>query len=69
MNNQTPPKIKVVVLGASSVGKSTLAVYFTNGGTYVEKLQSTLGSAFLQKRQTIPNTNQEIDLQIWDVIS
>ena len=58
-----PNIIKVVLLGSSGVGKSSLIYrYVTNG--WDENVQATLGAAFMDKQVTYRDRN--FKFQIWD---
>jgi len=54
---------KLVLLGDSSVGKSSLASYFISKQFY-EFQEPTIGAAFISKQITIENKN--INVEIWD---
>jgi small GTP-binding protein len=54
---------KVVMLGSSTVGKSSIVTMLTRG-TFSETCASTIGAAFLSK--TISINGNEVKLQIWD---
>ena len=55
-------KIKLVMLGESFVGKSSLVFRFIRGDFC--ELQETIGAAFLTKNMIIGDTI--IEFQIWD---
>ncbi|KAK4495859.1 hypothetical protein PRZ48_013127 [Zasmidium cellare] len=70
MTHHHPPpplEAKLVILGAQSVGKTTLVHRFVHQ-TYIppSKAQSTVGASFLTTRVTDPETATTIRLQIWD---
>ncbi|KAJ3429294.1 ras-related protein rab-5c [Anaeramoeba flamelloides] len=54
---------KIVFLGESAVGKSSLVIRFVNG-KFSPSQEPTVGAAFLTKKITIKNVNYK--LQIWD---
>ena len=54
---------KVVMLGSTTVGKSSIVTKLTRG-TFSEATASTIGAAFLSK--TINIGDQEVKMQIWD---
>ena len=54
---------KLVLLGDSSVGKSSLASYFISKQFY-EFQEPTIGAAFISKQITIEN--KTINIEIWD---
>ena len=54
---------KVVLLGESAVGKTSLATRFVNN-QFSEFEESTIGAAFLSKALTI--NNKTIKFEIWD---
>jgi len=59
-----PSQFKMVLLGESSVGKSSLALRFAKG-QYHDNAESTIGAAFLTHTiQTDPDTSVKIEL--WD---
>ncbi|KAJ3425698.1 ras and ef-hand domain-containing protein [Anaeramoeba flamelloides] len=60
MESQT---FKVILLGDSSVGKSSIVINFCED-TFSTSIESTIGAAYILK--TINNGNKEIKLQIWD---
>lgn len=65
-NGQTPGKIcqfKLVLLGESSVGKSSLVLRFVKG-QFHEYQESTIGAAFLT--QTIHLNDVAVKFEIWD---
>eukprot|EP00292_Cryptomonas_paramecium_P022923 CAMPEP_0113709856 /NCGR_PEP_ID=MMETSP0038_2-20120614/29817_1 /TAXON_ID=2898 /ORGANISM="Cryptomonas paramecium" /LENGTH=188 /DNA_ID=CAMNT_0000635815 /DNA_START=46 /DNA_END=608 /DNA_ORIENTATION=+ /assembly_acc=CAM_ASM_000170 len=56
-------KLKVVLLGESSVGKSSLVLRFVRGD-FVENSMPTVGAAFLT--QTLHVEGRTLKLEIWD---
>lgn len=54
---------KVVMLGSTTVGKSSIVTMLTRG-TFSETCASTIGAAFLSK--TISINDNQLKLQIWD---
>ncbi|OAF64900.1 Ras-related protein Rab-21 [Intoshia linei] len=63
--NETKKELhfKLVLLGDSSVGKSSLVIRFDKG-TYQEYQESTIGAAFFMKTATVDN--RPIKYEIWD---
>ena len=57
-------QIKVIVVGDSGVGKSSIVLRFVNG-EFNEFNEPTLGAAFLSKIHQYGN-NQSVRLQMWD---
>ena len=55
--------MKVIVLGDSGVGKTSLIQRFV-GGFYLESMTPTIGIDF--KIKTMTYNNMKINLQIWD---
>lgn len=67
--SSAPPSLeaKLVVLGSSSVGKTSLVHRFVkNAFIPPEKAQSTVGASFTSSRLQDPETGTTIRLQIWD---
>jgi small GTP-binding protein len=61
---QRPGQFKMVLLGESAVGKSSLALRFAKG-QYQEHAESTIGAAFLtHTMQLDPDTTLKVEL--WD---
>jgi Ras-related protein Rab-5C len=56
-------KLKVVLLGESSVGKSSIVLRFVRGD-FVENSMPTVGAAFLT--QTLHVEGRTLKLEIWD---
>lgn len=56
---------KLVLLGNSSVGKSSLTIRFVKGD-YFDYQESTIGAAFLTKSMIHPESGKEIKFEIWD---
>eukprot|EP01128_Nolandella_sp_AFSM9_P009528 TRINITY_DN612_c0_g1_i3.p1 TRINITY_DN612_c0_g1~~TRINITY_DN612_c0_g1_i3.p1 ORF type:complete len:216 (+),score=53.65 TRINITY_DN612_c0_g1_i3:45-650(+) len=54
---------KLVLLGESAVGKSSLVLRFVKG-EFLEYQESTIGAAFLT--QTVSYGNQTVKFEIWD---
>ena len=54
---------KVVILGDSCVGKTSIATQFSNG-TFSELQDSTIGAAYFTKTRTIDGKEKRIE--IWD---
>ncbi len=57
-------KLKIIILGASNVGKSALILRFTEDVFKVGSYKPTLGVDFTKK--IIHNTGKLVELQIWD---
>jgi small GTP-binding protein len=62
-NKKGPKIIKILILGNSSVGKSSIVVRYTENKFYTTYL-ATIGVDFVKKVLNI--NDQEIILQIWD---
>ena len=56
---------KLVILGASGVGKTCIGLRFVKD-TFVSYSATTIGAAFLVKEIAVPPSHQRITLQIWD---
>ncbi|KAG7868303.1 hypothetical protein KL918_001961 [Ogataea parapolymorpha] len=56
---------KLVLLGESSVGKSSILQRVQNG-TFDDTKASTVGAAFVSKKVSKDNGDKMINLQIWD---
>ena len=61
----SPPQVKVVILGESSVGKTCIVQRFAND-KFKEESGTTLGATFLSKVFDIPSTEASVKFQIWD---
>jgi len=59
----TVPEAKVVLLGATLVGKTTLVTRFTSG-EFDPSIKSTIGACYASKIVSVNNEN--VKLQIWD---
>lgn len=60
------PGYKIVLLGDSSVGKTSLVHRFTNG-SFNENTANTIGAAFITKNFPLSNDpNRHVKLEIWD---
>ncbi|EGD77795.1 Rab5c [Salpingoeca rosetta] len=59
-----PENVKLVLLGASGVGKSSLVLRFVRD-EFRDHHEITVGAAFLSKVVDLPNSRQ-IKLEIWD---
>eukprot|EP01107_Rhizomastix_libera_P015109 TRINITY_DN532_c0_g1_i1.p1 TRINITY_DN532_c0_g1~~TRINITY_DN532_c0_g1_i1.p1 ORF type:complete len:201 (+),score=73.72 TRINITY_DN532_c0_g1_i1:2-604(+) len=57
------PEVKVVLLGASGVGKSSLVSRYTQG-SFSDTIEQTVGGSYFPKKITVDG--QTIKLQIWD---
>lgn len=57
-------KVKVILLGASSVGKTSLVTYLINQG-FSENVASTVGCSYFSHELKMDN-GEIIKLQIWD---
>ena len=62
-NSSLIPSYKIVLLGDSGVGKSSLTSQFVNN-TFSEFQESTIGAAFFSKSFSVDN--QACKLDIWD---
>ena len=64
-DNAAAPRVvvKVIVLGSSNVGKTSLMRRFTQG-QFTERRQATTGADYLSKRLVLHGTS--VVLQIWD---
>ena len=62
-NKKPATVIKILILGDSSVGKSSIVVRYTENKFYSSYL-TTIGVDFVKK--TLRLNDQEINLQIWD---
>lgn len=58
-------QFKLVLLGESAVGKSSLLLRFAKG-TYEENRESTIGAAFLAQNVRLPDKDLIIRFEIWD---
>lgn len=66
MNLLGPPPLKVVILGESSVGKTSLAHRFASD-TFNEHTVNTIGAAFITKEYTSKRfQDKKIKFEIWD---
>lgn len=59
-----PPKVKIVVVGASGVGKTSISQRFVNN-EYNSRSPATLGATFIEKTYEYP-PGYSYKLQIWD---
>ena len=57
-------RAKVVMLGASHVGKTSIVTRYIQNG-FSEEAQSTIGASFVNKSVTLDD-GHEVHLQIWD---
>ncbi|XP_065188389.1 ras-related protein Rab-5B-like [Sycon ciliatum] len=64
VSNGTPFQFKLVLLGESAVGKSSLALRFVKG-QFQDFQESTIGAAFLTKSMTLDG-GQLVKFEIWD---
>ena len=63
MNIEKPREVKVVLLGDTGVGKSSLVLRFVTNN-FKPHSESTIGASFMSK--TITSNNKQIKFQIWD---
>lgn len=63
MDEEFDRQFKLVLLGESAVGKSSLVLRYCMN-SFVEFMEPTIGSSFLTK--IIPIQQERIKLQIWD---
>ncbi|ORY95614.1 putative VPS21-Rab5-like GTPase [Syncephalastrum racemosum] len=61
--NSKPVPVKLVLLGESAVGKSSLVIRFVNHD-YIENREPTIGAAFLTQKTTVED--RTIKFEIWD---
>lgn len=59
-----PPSYKLVLLGDSSVGKSSLVHRFTTN-SFDPHLANTIGAAFISKTHST-NPDKQVNLEMWD---
>ena len=64
-NNQNPEIIKIVIIGQSSVGKTSIISQFVEK-TFQQELQSTVGGTFNSKSVKCEDLNKTLKLEIWD---
>ena len=57
---------KIVVLGAQSVGKTSLVMRYCKGTFNPSQITSTVGASFLTKKIVDFDTDTVVRLQIWD---
>ncbi|KAI8641049.1 ras family-domain-containing protein [Parasitella parasitica] len=62
-NDRRPVPVKLVLLGESAVGKSSLVVRFVNR-EYAENREPTIGAAFLTQKCTVDD--RTVKYEIWD---
>lgn len=60
----TASQFKIVLLGESSVGKSSLALRFAKG-RYNDNSESTIGAAFITHTLQIDN-DTSVRVELWD---
>ena len=63
MTMQRPGQFKMVLLGESAVGKSSLVLRFVRG-QFHEYQESTIGAAFLTQTVSVDDTT--VKLELWD---
>ena len=63
MSKSAIKSYKIVILGDSSVGKTSIANQFSNG-TFSELQDSTIGAAFFSKTRTVDGKEKKVE--IWD---
>jgi len=63
MYRPTTYQFKLVLLGDTSVGKSSIVIRFVKG-QFSEYQESTIGAAFLT--QTVPLNDSQVKFEIWD---
>jgi small GTP-binding protein len=64
MTMQRPGQFKMVLLGESAVGKSSLALRFAKG-QYQDHAESTIGAAFLTHTIQI-DSDTTLKVELWD---
>ena len=57
--------IKVVILGESGVGKTSIISRFIND-TFEEELVTTTGASYVSKSMKFSDKNQVLNFEIWD---
>ena len=57
------PNVKIVLLGESTVGKTSI-INVVHGGGYVQDQPTTIGACFYIKKMKIYNFT--VELHIWD---
>lgn len=62
-NNQNIPQIKLILLGDSGVGKSSIIKRYMED-SFEDNITSTLGSSFLEK--TINVKGKKVKIEVWD---
>lgn len=65
MSSRKKTLLKVIILGDSGVGKTSLMQQFVNN-KFSHQYKATIGADFLTKDITIDNNNKQVTLQIWD---
>ena len=63
MSADSIPEAKVVLLGATMVGKTSLVTRFTSG-EFDPSIKATVGACYASK--VVPVDNETVKLQIWD---
>lgn len=58
-------QFKLVLLGESAVGKSSLVLKFAKG-TFEDNRESTIGAAFLAQSVNLDDQNTTVRFEIWD---
>ena len=56
---------QVVLLGDSNVGKTAILTRIAKG-VFKKESEPTIGAHFMSKVVTMPTSNQEVKLQVWD---
>ena len=64
-DNQNPEIIKIVIIGQSSVGKTSIISQFVEK-TFQQDVQSTVGGSFNSKSIKCEDLNKILKLEIWD---
>ena len=62
-NNQNIPQIKLILLGDSGVGKSSIIKRYMED-SFEDNITSTLGSSFLEK--TVNVKGKKVKIEVWD---
>ena len=65
MNSNYTKKFKVVLLGESAVGKSSILSRFAKN-EFDDMQESTIGAAFFSKVYSLEEINESVFLEIWD---